>query len=128
MDYCVEVWNPCHKKDIEKLEKTQNKMTKLLKHGSIMSHKERNETLKHTTHYERRQRGDMIYMYKNIHNPKYFTTRDDTNKGRGHSMYIIKRYIKTNIRKHSFSCRNVDAWNDLKKLCCHIRRFKSFQK
>ena len=66
LEYCVEVWNPRYQGDINRMEKVQNNMTRLLFNGRKMTHelRNRNETLKITSHQNRRLRGDLIYIYK----------------------------------------------------------------
>ena len=51
MEYCVELWNPQYKGDIIKLEKVQNKITKLMNYGNTMSPAERNKRMKLKCNY-----------------------------------------------------------------------------
>ena len=62
LGYYVEFWIPQYAGDMGKIEKSQNKMTKLLKHGRLLSPKERNDVLGIESHEERRLRGDLIYI------------------------------------------------------------------
>ena len=112
LEHCANVWNPMNQTDIQKIEKTQNAFTRLLKHGNVMTPEQRNAYLNITTHEERRNRGDLITTYKNIHNAKLFKlrTRDGA---RGNSKHIEKQYCRTNLRQHSFTQRVVDRWNNL---------------
>ena len=112
LEYCVEVWNPQYAGDMCKIEKSQNKMTKLLKHGRLLSPKERNDVLGIESHEERRLRGDLIYMYKNIDNASLFELRSDT-RTRGNDRTIKVPFHRTMVKRHSFSYRNVRNWNNL---------------
>ena len=64
----------------------------------------------------RRDRGDMIEVYKfthemyNVRSP--FTTVGDT-KTRSHSHKLKKTRVKTGLRQHFFSVRVTDTWNNL---------------
>lgn len=53
LEYCIEIWNPTYKMDVQKMEKVQNKMTKLLKHGHVMTPEDRNASMGLTSHKER---------------------------------------------------------------------------
>ena len=63
LEYAVSVWNPYKKNEIQKMEKVQRYATKMgsLKH---MKYPKRLETLKLTSHQERRRRGDLIQQFK----------------------------------------------------------------
>ena len=64
LEYCVQVWNPEYLGDKLRMEKVQNRFTRLLRQGRVMSPRERNEVLGITSHEVRRLRGDLIYIYK----------------------------------------------------------------
>ena len=63
LGYCVQVWNPHHAGDMCQIEKSQNEITKLLKHRRLLSPNERNDILEIKCHDER-LRCDSIYMLK----------------------------------------------------------------
>ena len=60
--------------------------------------------------------ADMIHVYKVVRrdstNNKFFNIRAE-NRTRGHMYKIFKERCRSEIRKHSFSCRVVDQWNKL---------------
>ena len=67
---------------------------------------------------ERRNRSDLIEVYKLLHGltkmsyNKFFEIA--TNKiTRGHSMTLVKRRFSTVVRQHFFSERVVNRWNSL---------------
>ena len=63
MEYCVQVWSPYLRKDIECLERVQMSATKIVKGLRKMEYEERFRRLKMTT-LEDRLRGDMIETWK----------------------------------------------------------------
>ena len=75
IEYCVNLWNPVHRTDIEKLEKVQNMFTRLLRFSSVMTPHERNECIGITSHEIRRNRGDLIAMYQNMYQKMYQNNR-----------------------------------------------------
>src|SRR6218665_299862 len=66
LEYCIQVWNPCLKQDMEKLEKVQRRATKMIKGYKDLSYEERLIICGLTTLEKRRSRGDLIEAYKII--------------------------------------------------------------
>ena len=66
LEYCAEVWNPKALGDINKMEKVENKMSKLARNCRRLRPEQRNEIMGITTHEKRRLRGALIYMYKHL--------------------------------------------------------------
>ena len=112
LEYAVEVWNPCARGDVVKMEKVQNKMTRLLPHGHILTPQQRNERLGLTSHEVRRKRGDLINIYKNIENRELFTLRNNSSL-RGNSKTLIIPVSNCLIKKYSFCVRALNLWNSL---------------
>ena len=112
LEYCVEVWNPKYLGDIKKMEKVQNKMTKLARNCYNLRPNQRNSTLGLSTHEERRLRGDLINMYKHIEDESLFTLRNDA-RVRGHDKTVRVPRSNLLVKKHSFSARSIDIWNSL---------------
>ena len=110
LEYCVEVWNPTARGDINKLEKVQNKMTKLTCNTINMNPEQRNMTLGLSSHEQRRLRGDLINMYKNIDNDSIFSLRDNP-RFRGHEKVVRVPMSNCLIKKHSFGVRTIEKWN-----------------
>ena len=112
MEYCIEVWNPKAQGDINKMERVQNKMTRMLNNGNRMTHDQRNSMLGISSHEQRRLRGDLINIYKNIANPDLFTLRNN-DRTRGHEKTLILPRCNTLIKKSSFGARSINEWNSL---------------
>ncbi|XP_065665615.1 uncharacterized protein LOC136087036 [Hydra vulgaris] len=64
LEFAVPVWSPYYKSDCDYIEKIQHKATKLVSLIRNLSYTKRLEKLNLTTLGERRQRGDLIQMYK----------------------------------------------------------------
>jgi len=68
VEHAVSVWCPYKKGDIEEIEKIQKRATKLIISLKKLSYKERLLKLKLPTLKSRRVRGDMIEVFKILHN------------------------------------------------------------
>ena len=112
LEYCGQAWNPVYAGDIDMMEKVQNRFTRLLRHGPVMSPHERNMQLNITDHRTRRLRGDLIYYYKMIQNDDMFQLSDDA-RTRGNRRKLRIPLASNNIRKHSFGARHISIWNSL---------------
>ena len=109
---CIAVWNPSYVGDILSLEKTQNRFTKLLRHGSVMTSGERNVYLGISSHKARRLGGDLLFMYKRFDEGRLFQPVTNP-RTRGHSKKICLEIINNSLRQHSFAVRSVREWNSL---------------
>ena len=112
LEYCIQMWNPVYAGDIERMEKVQNRYTRLVINGQSMTPAQRNHRLGITSHRTRRLRGDLIQMYKMISDTSLFP-RSSITRTRGHSQKLEVPVARNNIRKHSFTVRNVNVWNSL---------------
>ena len=112
------MWNPYIQGDIEKLERVQMIATKLIRGMKNLSYVGRLKLLKVPTLRCRRQRGDMIEVFKIIRgfysnfNP-FTVIKQSHYNTRGHSERLSSEYHKNNLRKYNFSHRVVNVWNSL---------------
>ncbi|XP_071945954.1 uncharacterized protein B0403.1-like [Antedon mediterranea] len=109
LEYCVQVWSPNQVGLKKILERAQNRATKLVPELRNLPADERLAMLHLPTLQERRDRGDLIEMFKiirgivNIEANSFFTLRQ--NPGgyitRGHSLTLSKPRYKT-IRRYTY--------------------------
>ena len=117
LEYCSTTWSPHLIMHHTEIEKVQRRATKLVKHMGHLSYSERLKRLNLTTLYYRRQRADMLQVYRIIHGidrldrDKFF--QFNTRPSRGNSFKIIKPRALTSFKQYSFTHRCVNNWNAL---------------
>ncbi len=114
----MHAWNPYSHGDIDLLEKVQRRATKMIKGMRDYSYEDRLMKTGLTTLKLRRDRVDLIQVFKMIKNlddipEEIFFKRDYNSRTRGHSLKLSKSYCRTDVRKYFFSNRIVDQWNRL---------------
>ena len=118
LEYAVQAWNPHQQQDIDILERVQRRATRMIKGFKDLSYEDRLERCGLTTLKTRRDRGDMIQVYKIINGfddieEGIFFSRVVESKTRGHNFKLKKPNCRLDLRKFAFSHRVVDEWNSL---------------
>ena len=117
LEYCCTTWSPHHIMFHKEIEKIQSRATKLVRTVAHLSYSERLKRLNLTTLYYRRQRADMLQVYRIIYGidkldkDKFFIF--STRPSRGNPLKIVKPRALTTHKQYSFSHRVVNNWNDL---------------
>ena len=118
LEYCVQFWSPYYRKDIEKLEKVQRRITKMIPRLRNKPYEDRLEELKLFSLTKRRLRGDLIEVFKimkgfdNLDMNKYFEI-DRSNQTRSNGYKIIGKRFQSHEAKFFFFNRVVNVWNRL---------------
>ena len=118
LEYCCVVWSPRFITDDRKIEAVQRRATKLLPGFSVLSYQERLIKLNlYSLHY-RRERGDMIQVFKILHgidriDPEYFFVKSQNQRTRGHQFKLFCTRCRLNVRSNFFSKRIIQSWNSL---------------
>ena len=117
LEYASSVWSPHLNKDIIKLENVQRRATKYLPGMRNLPYETRLRRLGLPTLQYRRQRQDMILVYKLTHSNEVSSTSlfelNTESHTRGHSLKLTKKRALNNNQLHSFSHRIVETWNAL---------------
>ena len=117
LEYCVSIWNPHLARNIDKLERTQQRATKLVPELAHLPYEARSQHINLYSLYCWRQRGDLIEVYKLINHlnkispDPFFTFVNSTT--RGHDYRIFKEHCRTTARLKFFTNRIVNQWNSL---------------
>ena len=120
LEYAGVVWSPHKKKHIKKLERLQRIATKMVPGLGEKSYEERLMALGLTTLEQRRERGDLIQIYKlmngmdQVDNENLILREENTGRSmRSHSKKLRKGRCLRDVKKYSFPQRCVEAWNGL---------------
>jgi len=118
LEYCVQLWNPIYKGDINALEGVQRRALKMVNGFYRLSYTDRLIKTGLPSLSKRRVRGDLIQMYKiatgqSKLNAGSMFTFSGNSVLRGHAKKLFKLRCNTKVRSHFFSNRLVDVWNGL---------------
>ena len=110
LEYCIQAWRPYCKKDIGKLERTQQRATKMIPELRDLIYESHLLEYGLTTLETRRLRGDQIEVikivngYEDIDRNMFFKLKDGC-RTKGHKAALVKEQYKLDMRKYSFSQR-----------------------
>jgi hypothetical protein len=132
LEYGNVIWNARFIADIKKVEGVQRRATKTIPSLQDKKYQERLKILKLYSMEYRRKRGDMIQVYKLLHDidrveKSIFFTMSLYTRTRGHSKKKFKGRCETTLRKHSFSQRIIDDWNSLTEDIVTAESINSFK-
>ena len=118
VEYCVSAWSPHYAKDKHLLERIQHRFTKLIPGIRHLPYADRLSKLNLWTFEERRNRADLIEVFKMAKNissiplSSFFELNTDS-RTRGHSLKLVKHRCHLEMRRHFFSERVINRWNKL---------------
>ena len=117
LEFAVPVWSPKLKSDCDSIERIQHRATKMVASIRNQPYESRLKSLDLTTLVERRKRGDLIQMYKIMHNidkvDKSNRFHIITNQVRGHCFKYFKEITRQQHRDNFFFNRTANLWNAL---------------
>ena len=135
LEYGNVIWSPYIKKHINLIESVQRHYTKKIFGCGKLSYEERLRALKLPSLSYRRMRGDLIEVYKIIHNiydpkttSKLFTKIPDTSITRKHnSLNLTKFRANKNPYKFFFTNRINNIWNKLPNHIVNAKNLNIFK-
>ena len=121
LEFAVQAWSPYLVKDITLLENVQRRATKLVYSIRNRSYDERKTALGLTSLRDRRDRGDLIQVFKIIHGfdnlrrADFFQLHSESNMPdtRGHEWKIVLPHTASHRRRKYFDIRVIKKWNAL---------------
>ena len=112
LEYGVVAWSPHYRKDKELLEKVQHRFTRIFPHLRELPYTTRLGELKLWTLEERRNRADLIEVYKMMTGSSrlpfetFFEISSET-RTRGNKLKLVKTRCRLDLRQHFFSERRL---------------------
>ena len=133
LEYCTQARRPYGKKDIDKLERIQQRATKVITELRDLSYENRLLQCGLTTREIRQLRGDQIEEidqivngYEDVDRNIFFKLKEGS-RTRGHKAALVKEQCRLDMRKYSFSERVINKWNKLPYDCVNASSVNMFK-
>ena len=133
LEYGNIAWGPHYKADQKKIEQVQRRATRLVPSLRHLPYQERLEKLgMPSLSHSRRRRGDMIAVFKimtgRASGIQFFTNEKMQGRTRGHQFKLKKFHAKKDVRRHYFSHRIINDWNNLPSSVVNVESVSAFKK
>ncbi|KAK4826865.1 hypothetical protein QYF61_011984 [Mycteria americana] len=132
LEYCIQLWSPHHRKDMELLEQVQRRATKMIRAMEHLSYEESLRELELFSLEKRRLQGDLIAAFQYLKGAykkdgdKLFS-RACCDRTRGNGFKLKEGRFRIDIRKKFFTVRVVKHWNRLSREVVDVPSLETFK-
>jgi len=132
LEYSSPAWSPHYRKDKLLLERVQHRFTLLFDDLKSLEYQERLVKLKLWSLEERRNRADLIELFKMVKGIstvplQTFFKLADGSRTRGHRWKLVKEHSRCDARLHFFSVRVLNRWNSLPQSAVQVNSVNCFK-
>ena len=131
LEYASVIWSPTYRKDIIIIENVQRRATRLVKGLKDFSYEDRLKVLGLPTLHYRRDRTDIIQLYKIMNKMDHVSLNNvqlsNTDRTRGHDKKLVKNQCFSRANLNRYSNRVINPWNDLPQNVVSSKTLNSFK-
>jgi len=132
LEYCVQLWSPQHKNDVELLERFQRRATKVIRRLEHLSCEDRLRELGLFSLEERRLWADLIVAFQCLKGASEkagegLFTRACSDRTRRNGFKLKEGRFTSDIRKKFFTVRVVRHWHRLPREAVDAHSLAAFQ-
>ena len=131
LEYAAVVWSPYEKKNMRKLERVQRAATKMVLELRDRTYEGRLSSMGLTTLERRRERGDLIVVYRVASGVENLDREDlcvrSERETRGHGKKLRATTCRRDVKKFSFPNRSIELWNGLEEEVVCARNIHDFK-
>ena len=132
LEYCIEMWSPQYRRDMDLLECVQRRATEMIQGMEHLSYEDRLRELGLFSLEKRRLWGDLIVAFQYLKGAykqegERLFTRVDSDRTRGNGFKLRQGRFRLDNRKKLFTQRVVTHWNRLPKEAVDAPSLEAFK-